>query len=964
MASPSSVTIAPGAHIVVRDAVWRVERVNTTSNGKRAWHVVGVDEIVRDQQAIFLEEYEPPPRVLDPAETELELDTSTRHRNSLIYMEALLRDVPPTGPELVVGHRAAMDVLDYQLQPASRALEQPRQRILIADAVGLGKTLEAGILLSELIRRGRGKRILVATVKSILTQFQKEMWCRFAIPLVRLDTQGLHRIRNRIPTNHNPFHHFDRVIISIDTLKQNNAFRTHVERAWWDVVVIDEAHNVAARGSAGTRSQRSKIAEVLAERSDSLILLSATPHDGKKRSFASLMNMLDPTAIADPDDYGPADIQGLFVRRFLRDVQAEVGDKFLERTIRREREPATDVEEHALDALVKLKLTRSHAGKHGGMLFRTTLEKALFSSPAACLQTLDARLARIAKRADAAEFAGDVSELQGLRQAVDAIAPREFSRYRALLRLLEDKKQGLKWSRGENDRLVIFSERVETLKMLRTQLREDLGLKKNQVALLLGCMSDRDQQHIVEAFGQAKSKLRLLLASDVASEGLNLHHCCHRLIHFDIPWSLMVFAQRNGRIDRYGQKKRPQIVYLFTESESAQIKGDVRILELLTERDEQARESINDPSALMGVHDVQAEEETTAGAIEAGAKADDFTKQLDEAVAQDEMGSMLDLLLADDDVAPPPPIETSDTATLYSSDAAYVRAVLGWLGETDQLAYRDEDGLIGIKLPPDNETARRERLPGLDLRQRFRRLPPEILPDHGELVLTPDRDTMMEALEHARREEQTWPEMQFLWPLHPVVEWCNERARAAFGRHTAPVLTLREGLKPGEVVVVTSGLIPNRRGQPLVHHWFAARFDAAAGAAPDLQTFAEFAGDIGLGRNPLDNRPSAFDPAELRPSVARAIEATREAMQARRADYIARTEPEQQDQQRRLEELRQRQLDYADSLPKAADREAQRRRVARIFDGFERWVRDARSTEPEPFLQVIAVFRSEPGGSA
>ena len=231
----------------------------TSSSGKAAWHVVGLSEIVRDEEAIFLKSTKPLVTVLDPKRRSW---SSIRLRDTEVRgctWKRELRRVPPTTKEPVLGRSAALDVMEFQLQPARLALQQNRPRILIADAVGLGKTLEAGILLSELIRRGRGRRILVATVKSMLTQFQKELWTRFAIPLVRLDSVGLQRIREHIPTNHNPFHYYDKTIISIDTLKQNNAFRAHVERAEWDVIVIDEAHNVAERGS--DRSQRAKIAK-------------------------------------------------------------------------------------------------------------------------------------------------------------------------------------------------------------------------------------------------------------------------------------------------------------------------------------------------------------------------------------------------------------------------------------------------------------------------------------------------------------------------------------------------------------------------------------------------------------------------------------------------------------------------------------------------------------------------------
>ena len=170
---------APGARVVVRDEEWLVRRVDPSSDGGNLLTCDGVSELVRGRTAQFLTQLEDEIVVLDPARTELVADTSSHFNSTFLYLEAQLRRSTPNDDQIHLGHRAVMNLVPYQLDPALQALKQPRQRILIADAVGLGKTLEAGILTTELIQRGRGQRILVITLKSMLTQLQKEHWSRF-----------------------------------------------------------------------------------------------------------------------------------------------------------------------------------------------------------------------------------------------------------------------------------------------------------------------------------------------------------------------------------------------------------------------------------------------------------------------------------------------------------------------------------------------------------------------------------------------------------------------------------------------------------------------------------------------------------------------------------------------------------------------------------------------------------------
>ncbi|HIJ31832.1 MAG TPA: DEAD/DEAH box helicase, partial [Gammaproteobacteria bacterium] len=432
--------LAPGMRVIIRDEEWVVRKAELSSDGGQQLTCDGLSELVKGTEAIFLTQLEGEIQVLDPVDTLLVDDDSSGYSRSLLYIESQLRKRAINDQKIHVAHQGAMDLVPYQLDPALQSLNQPRQRILIADAVGLGKTLEAGILTSELIHRGRGKRILVLTLKSMMTQFQKEFWNRFTIPLTRLDSVGLQRVRSRIPTNHNPFYYYDKSIISIDTLKQDSEYRVYLEQAYWDIIIIDECHNVAERSNS---SQRARLAKRLSTRSDTLIMLSATPHDGRAKSFASLMNMLDPTAISDPEHYNKEDFssKGLVVRRFKKDIQGQVDREFKKRHVFSDRHSANPEEEAAYEALLQISFTRNGdtITGHRGSLLRVTLQKSLFSSPAACSKSVAERIRKLQNREETTEDEQqEIGALQYLDQTLQKITPQRYAKYQALLTRLKN----------------------------------------------------------------------------------------------------------------------------------------------------------------------------------------------------------------------------------------------------------------------------------------------------------------------------------------------------------------------------------------------------------------------------------------------------------------------------------------------------------------------------------------------
>lgn len=970
---------APGARVVIRDEEWLVRRVDPSTDGGHLISCDGVSELVRGRSPQFLSKLEDEIVVLDPANTELVTDTSSHFNTTLLYLEAQLRRSTPNDAKIHLGHRAVMDLVPYQLDPALQALKQPRQRILIADAVGLGKTLEAGILTTELIQRGRGQRILVITLKSMLTQFQKEFWSRFSIPLVRLDSVGLQRVRNSIPSNHNPFNFYDRTIISMDTLKNNLEYRNYLENAWWDVIIVDECHNVAARGNEDGVSRRARLARMLSGRSDTMILLSATPHDGSARSFASLMSLLDPTAISDPDDYTPEDFRGkgLVIRRFKKDIRDQVKGEFQERITERISQSASPQEDAAFEALLVIPFTQK-GQHHGGKqqeLQRIGMQKALFSSPAAALDSAEKRIELLEAKQNITESERlEILAIEAFILALREIDTTSFNKFKALSAHLHTPE--FDWHPSDpEDRLVIFSERIESLHWLMNTLPAVTGLKASNFELLHGGMTDGEQQDIVERFGRKADPIRVLLCSDVASEGLNLHYFCHRLVHFDLPWSLMVFQQRNGRVDRYGQTRQPRIVYLNTKTTVERIKGDMRILEILQTKDEQANKNLGDPASFLGVYDPAKEAERIADVMADGMSPERFEAAIDAAQAtaeqpngdqEDGGGSwLLDLfkptLGADVSPAAPPPGTYSirNGITLFgdsslSADYAFAKTALEQLSRPNPIAaFSTDDASQTITLTAP-----------LDLQERLRMtLPMEVRDADHRYSLCSRKNRIAEEIEKARqakKEEESWPALHYLWQQHPVMDWLSDRVLTAFGRHRAPVIRCPQ-LAADEHAFILRGLIPNRKGQPLLIEWQVAVHSSGGWK---LEPFPNFVARVNLKADSLANRIQDMDLTALRTDLPAAVAAMNrhmiklqegfsEDMNTRLEGTLADLDRLQQNQIVQLE-LRLAENRQAEQF-KRTRRERRTQDIRRVFDDYKLWVKDTMTTEPQPFIQVLAV---------
>ncbi|MGH3697122.1 MAG: SNF2-related protein [Pseudonocardiaceae bacterium] len=811
----TSTAFAAGSVIEVRDEEWVVSSCEPAGDG---WKVrcVGSSELVRSMPATFystLDEIE----ALDPAGAELVQDDSPHFRRSRLWVEAVLRKtpVPLHEPGLTVSQHMLLDQLDFQRQAVAQALDSARlrPRLLIADAVGLGKTLEIGMILSELTRRGRADRVLVVTPRHVLEQMQYELWTRFGLPLVRLDSDGIRRVRQQLPASRNPFTFFPKVIVSIDTLKSAR-YRAHLEKHRWDAVVVDESHNLTNSGT-----HNNQLARVLAPNTEALILASATPHNGNTESFAELINLLDPTAIVDRCDYDVKDIKHLFIRRHRHspDVAREVGHMWAERP---EPEvipvPANAAEDAVADELSHTWLHPRHGAAPitgaGRQLFPWTMAKAFLSSPAALVETIETRQKTLAAKDESGTAEG--AALTHLAALAAEAEHHGSAKLDALVAHLRDVGIG----KGSDTRVVLFSERVATLNWLRRELPARLSLLDDAFAVLHGGLPDEKQMAVVEAFQRAATPLRVLITGDVASEGVNLHKQCHHLVHVDIPWSLIRIEQRNGRIDRYGQLHPPRIVALALTTTDEKFSGDVRVLTRLLAKEHAAHTALGDAASLLRLHDVGREEDEIRRTLVSGKALDEVVpdpkpvNELDGDIDRGDAEFEAFFAGLGQDLAPPPPVV--DRRGLFDREVDFLREALYEAFPNPAAGHRSggigwmeypEEGLVELVPPPDLMT-RLNILPQSYLAQR--KVREKLL-----LAVTPEAgsESLRRATQGTAPGDQStqWPQAHYLSPLHPVLDWAVDRALTRLGRNQVPVATAAVGAPTALVL----GTLTNRRGQ-------------------------------------------------------------------------------------------------------------------------------------------------------
>lgn len=473
---------------------------------------------------------------------------------------------PPGG--LVAAREARIDLLPHQLEPALAVVRGLGSRVLLADDVGLGKTVQAGLIVAELRSRGAADRVLIVTPAGLRDQWAHELSERFGLPAEVVDVRALRQQSASLPLGMNPWESLSLAIASIDYVKRPEVLAAAVAPRW-DVVVVDEAHGVAAD------SERHAAISALAKRTPYVVLASATPHNGNRREFVSLCAL------------GAAGDEPLLLfHRSRHDVHVGGRRRVHRLQVRMSRDEASM---HALLLRFSRSVRRQLRSQQGSAcwLALSVLHKRALSSSRSLQLSLERRLAALAsvdRQANqlqlplddsAGEFtAGDETPVWPAAIALDDPAEER----RLLGELLEVASQA---SRHESkiNALRRLLRRVDEPAIVFTEYRDTLRHLRRELSLpcqtLHGGMNRHERQAEIERFTSGRS--RLLLATDAAAEGLNLQSACRLIVNLELPWNPMRLEQRIGRVDRIGQRRPVHVCHLIArDSAEGQILARLR----------------------------------------------------------------------------------------------------------------------------------------------------------------------------------------------------------------------------------------------------------------------------------------------------------------------------------------------------------------------------------------------------
>jgi SNF2 family DNA or RNA helicase/HKD family nuclease len=481
----------------------------------------------------------------------------------------------------------------YQVAAVHKISAALEQRFLIADDVGLGKTVEAGMVMKELAARHRADKVLVIAPAGLVLQWQREMREKFDEVFERFTSTRLREWRSTRPAGETLSTRHSRVVVSLDTAKpredENNS--PDFTESHWDLVILDEAHKVEQHGVGEELTSRYKLARDIAPSCDSLLLLSATPHDGDPHAFHSLIELIDPFRFPNPEQVAPTDLEPIIVRRGKADIRKEDGSplfppRWVETTAVTFTQDELNLYNRVTDYVRDGYRTATTLKYPAVGFLMVLLQKRMVSSIAAIRKSLERRLIALEHPEAAALTPAELRELREREDDEEALSDErreqlqrklerarlklttaehreEIRRVKELLELakrirVDSKAQELRqFMRGllgkaPQEKLLVFTEYTDTLDYLRDEVLSDFG----PIAQIYGSMGPEERQAEEETFQQ--SNVHLMLATDAAGEGINLQFC-HLMINYELPWNPNRIEQRIGRLHRYGQDREVRV---------------------------------------------------------------------------------------------------------------------------------------------------------------------------------------------------------------------------------------------------------------------------------------------------------------------------------------------------------------------------------------------------------------------